>query len=76
MATRYESTIHDSLLIFYEMRWETTLFTELGYIDVANTSQGGVTENSHNESGGSGNSETGEVLCYPRIFLIERQVAF
>ena len=47
------------------MSQETTLFTVSGYMDVSDTSHGGVTANGHNKSGGSGNSETGEVLCYP-----------
>ena len=38
-------------------------------MDVADASQGCVTANSHSVSGGSGNLETGEVLCYPRNFF-------
>ena len=51
------------------MSQETTLFTALGYMDVADASQGGVIANSYNENGGSDNSKTGKVLCYPRNFF-------
>ena len=51
------------------MSKELTLSTSLEYMDVADGSQGGVTTNSHNENGGSGNLETGQVLCYPRNFF-------
>ena len=49
------------------MSKESTLSTASGCMDVADASQGCVTTNSH--KGGSGNSETGEVLCYPRNFF-------
>ena len=38
-------------------------------MDVANGSQGGVSTNSNNENGSSGNLKTGKVLCYLRKFF-------
>ena len=63
--------LHGSLLgvKFCEMSKESTLSTASGCMDVADASPGGVTANSQNENGGSGNSETGEVLCYQRNFF-------
>ena len=48
------------------MSKESTLSTASGFMDVSDASQGRVTANSHNENGGSGNSETAKVLCYTR----------
>ena len=63
--------LHGSLLgvKFCEMSKESTLSTASGCMDVGDASLGGVTANSQNENGGSGNSETGEVLCYQRKFF-------